>query len=162
STNTKQIPHSRFDGDADVSLARVRALPQLSRVPSLPRPKPSEPTFALTENVITLRDVGPEERLNPERIEVLRLTGEAVDLVATRRDRGLKPEVAEDPPTTNWHPGAGPNGGKIPVRARPSGRTQVLRVEAFVHEPAAADAPEPAPPGPAQSPPRHEVPDTPA
>src|SRR5262249_38141876 len=54
------------------------------------------------------------------------------------------------------------NRGKITVRDRASGTTQVLRVEAFVHEPAAADAPEPAPPGPAQSPPRHEVPDTPA
>src|SRR5262249_28396948 len=128
STNTKQIPHSRFDGDADVSLARVRALPQLSRVPSLPSPKPREPTFALTEHVITLRDVGPEERLNPERIEVLRLTGESVDLVATSSDPWLQADVAEDHLIIELHPRVGTNRGKITVRDRASGTTQVLRV----------------------------------
>jgi hypothetical protein len=49
-TTTEQVPHSRFDGDAEVTLARRRSAPALSKVSRSPHR--ADPAFALSENVI--------------------------------------------------------------------------------------------------------------
>jgi hypothetical protein len=152
SANTKQVPHSRFDGDADISLARVRVLPQLTRVPPEAKPRTSEPTFALAENVITLRDVEPDEQLSPEQIDLLTLTDDRVDLVATTKEAWLQPSIAEGQLTIQLHPRPGANRGKVTVRDTVSGTTQVLRVEVFIRTTPAASTAGPPHPSPSTTP----------
>jgi hypothetical protein len=153
-THTRQVPHCRFDGDAAVSLARrpVRT-PAIAKVPP-PGYRP-EPSFTLAENVITLRDVDPDERLRPETVEIYRL-GAELDCVAETDDGWLRPYVQGERLVIELYPRVGPNRGKVLVRDRRSGTAQVVRVEAYVRQRTAAAAP-PAKgggaPGPAASPP---------
>jgi hypothetical protein len=151
---TKQVPHCRFDGDAAVSLARVRP-PALARVPTTGHPRSTEPTFALAENTITLRDVEPDEQLPPEVIEVIQLGDDPLDLVARSDDQWLETTVTAAGLTVALRPRIGRNRGKILVRDRNSRTAQVLRVEVFVRAGTAAvgatkglDAPAPWSPGP--------------
>jgi hypothetical protein len=134
---TKQVPHCRFDGDAAVSLARVRP-PALARVPSTGHPRSTEPTFALAENTITLRDVEPDEQLPPEVIEVIQLGDDPLDLVARSDDQWLEATVTAAGLTVALRPRVGRNRGKILIRDRNSSTAQVLRVEVFVRAGTAA------------------------
>src|SRR5207249_856175 len=91
---TKQVPHCRFDGDAAVSLARVRHVPAISRAVPPGERRPLEPTFALAENIITLRDVELGEQLSPELIEVIKLGDDPIELTADTEDEWLQPTVS--------------------------------------------------------------------
>jgi hypothetical protein len=131
-TTTKQVPHCRFDGDAAVSLARVRAAPAIARVPPAGHARSREPTFALAENTITLRDVEPDEQLAPELVEVIQLADRPLDLVARTDDDWLQATVSTDGVIVMLRPRPGRNRGKVTVRDRNSSSAQVLRVEAHV------------------------------
>src|SRR5919197_667576 len=131
-STTKQVPHCRFDGDAAVSLARVRVVPVIARVPPAGQARSSEPTFALAENTITLRDVEPDEQLAPELVEVIQLADEPLDLVARTDDDWLQATVSTDGVVVTLRPRPGRNRGKVTVRDRNSSSAQVLRVEAHV------------------------------
>src|SRR5690349_8291238 len=79
-TTTKQIPHCRFDGDAAVVLAKRPAAPAPAGAATTAGS--GDPSFVLSENMVTLRDVGPDERLSPEVIDIYPLTDAAVDCTA--------------------------------------------------------------------------------
>jgi hypothetical protein len=129
---TKQVPHCRFDGDAALSMARVRNLPRVARAPSGQRYRLNEPTFALAENIITLRDVELDEQLRPEVVEVIQLGDAPLDLVARTDDEWLSATVSTDGVIVVLRPQLGRNRGKITIRDQASGSAQVLRVEAHV------------------------------
>lgn len=151
---TKQVPHCRFDGDAAVSLARVRMAPALARVPPEGQARSSEPTFALAENTITLRDVAPDEQLAPERVEVIQLGDQPLDLVVRTDADWLDATASADGITVVLRPQPGRNRGKVTVRDRNSSSAQVLRVEVLVRpDMVAVGAAKGAPP---EAPPRAE------
>jgi hypothetical protein len=144
-STSKQVPHCRFDGDAAVTLAR-RTTPAIG--PVLPGTGAHEAPFALAENVITLRDVDPDERLAPETVEIYPLGQAEVDCVAETGSDWLRAEVVNRWVVVHLQPRPGPNRGKITVRDRRSGSVQVLRVEAYVK---ARPPGPPTPPGPSRS-----------
>jgi Caspase domain len=139
---TKQVPHCRFDGDAAVSLARVRMAiaPVIARAVPEGQARSHEPTFALAENTITLRDIEPDEPLAPEVVDVIQLGDEPLDLVARTDNDWLETTVSEDKVTVVLRPRPGPNRGKVIVRDRNSRSAQVLRVEAHARSAAAPAA----------------------
>ena len=149
-SHTRQVPHCRFDGDAAVSLARRPAkTPVIAKVPqSGARP---ESTFALSETVITLRNVDPEERLRPEVIEIYPIAGTEVDCVAETDDQWLRPHVYGDRVVIELYPREGPNRAKVMVRDRRSGTAQAVRVEAYVKRRVVGSSPVSAPPDRAQA-----------
>ncbi|MDP9241262.1 MAG: caspase family protein [Actinomycetota bacterium] len=136
---SKQIPHCRFDGDAAVSLARRRA-PAISRVASGPSQRPGEPVFVLSENAIVLRDIGQDETLPPEVIEIYPLGDDAVDCTVETEARWLNAHVTGQRVVINLNPEQGPNRAKIMVRDRRSGTAQPLRVEAHVKRASASSS----------------------
>ena len=138
---TKQVPHCRFDGDAAVSMARTRVAPRVGRTPPDGQPRTTEPTFALAENTITLRDVELDEELQPEVIEVIKLGDAALDLIARAEDDWLHATVSNEGIVVVLRPRLGSNRGKVIVRDRASGNTQVLRVEARVRASTAKGVP---------------------
>ena len=157
-STTKQIPHCRFDGDAAVMLARWSAAPIPAGAASAARV--GNLTFVLSENTVTLRDVGPDERLNPEIIEIYPLADAKVDCTAETDATWLHAEVGGGRLTIKLHPRPGQNRGKILVRDRRSGTAQVVRVHVTVDRrrpadlrPIAADptATTPRPPTPSPS-----------
>jgi hypothetical protein len=127
-----QIPHCRFDGDGDISLARMKRPPAVARATEPPQHRSAEAPFGLSESAITLRDVDSDEKLAPEVIEIYRLTDSDVDLVAETFDEWLDVEVRGDRLVVSLSPREGNNRGKVLVRDRRSGSVQALRVEAFV------------------------------
>lgn len=128
---TKQIPHCRFDGDAAVTLAKRPAAP-VPAAPAVAAARAGDPSFVLSENVITLRDVGPDERLTPEVIEIYPLTDAPVDCTAETADAWLSTEVSGGRLTIGLRPRPGPNRGKVVVRDRDSGTAQVVRIHVTV------------------------------
>jgi hypothetical protein len=131
---SKQIPHCRFDGDADISLARIKQAPAIAKVADAPptaRHRSAEAPFGLSENVITLRDVDLDENLEVEAVEIYRLTDDEVDLVAESRDQWLRAWIQGETLLIEMHPNAGTNRGKVLVRDRLSGNAQALRLEVF-------------------------------
>jgi beta-lactam-binding protein with PASTA domain len=144
---TKQIPHSRFDGDASVVLARRPDTSGAKDGPPHPA-RPGDPTFVLSENVITLYDVDPGERLSPELVDIYPLGDKGVDCTAETDSLWLRAEVQGDRVVVELRPTSGHNRGKIVVRDRESGTTQVLRVHVVVRggdQQPAAGAVRPAP-----------------
>jgi beta-lactam-binding protein with PASTA domain len=145
SATTKQIPHCRFDGDAAVMLAKRPAAPAPAATAAARRA--GDPTFVLSENTVTLRDVGPDERLGPEVIEIFPLADAEVDCTAETDAAWLDAEVHGGQLTIELRPRPGPNRGKIVVRDRRSGTAQVVRVHVTVDrrsgpaQPAIADSP---------------------
>jgi hypothetical protein len=130
---TEQVLQCRFDGDAAVSLARVRATPRHARAPAAMRP--GEPTFALAENTITVRDVEPDEQLPPEIIEVVQLGNAPLDLDASTNDDWLQATVSTAAVVVELRPRPGSNRGMVTIRDRASGTVQVLRVKVDVRSP---------------------------
>jgi Caspase domain len=130
-STSKQVPHCRFDGDAAVTLARRRP-PAIAKATPLSSQRPREPTFALSENVITLRDVDPDERLQPEVVEIYPLRDVEIDCFAETEADWLRTQVMQHQLIVYLDPREGPNRAKIMVRDRRSGAAQVLRVEAYV------------------------------
>jgi caspase domain-containing protein/uncharacterized protein DUF4190 len=155
---SKQIPHSRFDGDGDISLARIKQpSPAIAiAADSVKARHAAEAPFGLSESAITLRDVDPDERLRPEIVEVCRFSDDDIDIAAETLDDWLEVEVKGDRLAVTLRPHEGNNRGKIMVRDRISGSVQTLRVDAFVRpRPARTTAPAPAsepsrPPTPAK------------
>jgi Caspase domain len=145
--STRQVPHCRFDGDAAVSLAR--RTPVIGTKPSPPTPR-SEPPFALAENVITLRNVDPDERLAPETVEIYPLGDAGIDCVAETSSDWLRAQVVDRWVVIHLEPRPGPNRGKVTVRDRRSGSVQVVRIEAYVR----SRPPTPPPPPPVQPTPK--------
>jgi hypothetical protein len=131
-STSKQVPHCRFDGDASVTLARRRP-PVLAKA-ALPPSKqhPREPVFALSENVITLRDIDPDERLQPEIVEIYPLLDTDIDCIAETEADWLRVQVRGQHLILQLAPREGPNRAKVMVRDRMSGAAQVLRLEAHV------------------------------
>ncbi|SDJ48618.1 protein of unknown function [Frankineae bacterium MT45] len=152
---SKQIPHSRFDGDGDVSLARIKqASPALAIAAEPIKSRHAlEAPFGLSESAITLRDVDHDEKLRPEVVEILRFTDDDIDIAADTLDDWLQVEVKGDRLLVTLSPGEGNNRGKILVRDRVSGSVQILRVDAFVR---------PAPATPVERPVAPSQPTTPA
>lgn len=145
---SKQVPHSRFDGDAAVVLARRPGVPH----PEKRAARLGDPTFVLSENEITLRDVDPGERLTPEVVEIFRLGEPEVDCVVETDASWLRAQVHDQRVVVELSPAAGHNRAKILVRDRNSGTTQVLRAYVFVRAPdpaTARSAPVPPPAEPA-------------
>ncbi|MEV6630555.1 caspase family protein [Actinoplanes sp. NPDC051470] len=128
---TKQIPHCRFDGDAAVTLAKRPAAP-VPAAPAVAAARAGDPSFVLSENVITLRDVGSDERLTPEVIEIYPLTDAPVNCTAETADAWLSAEVSGGRLTIGLRPRPGPNRGKVVVRDRDSGTAQVVRIHVTV------------------------------
>jgi Caspase domain/Domain of unknown function (DUF4190) len=138
---SKQIPHCRFDGDGDISLARIKQAPAIAKVADAPpaaRHRSAEAPFGLSENVITLRDVDLDENLSVEAVEIYRLTDDDVDLVAESRDQWLRAWIQGETLLVEMHPKAGTNRGKVLVRDRLSGNAQTLRLEVFARTPRTA------------------------
>jgi WD40 repeat protein len=102
------------------------------------------PTFVLSETVVRLNDVDPDERLPAEVIEIIQLGEEPLDLTARTSDEWIQASVSTDQLTVELRPRLGNNRGKVVVRDRASGTTGVLRLEAFVHR-SQADVERPAP-----------------
>jgi hypothetical protein len=142
-STTKQVPHCRFDGDAAVTLARRPALP--------PDPPPmskvsragmrAEAPFALSENVITLHNVDPDERLGSEVVEIYPLGDAEIDCAVETDATWIRAEVRGERVVINLHPQEGSNRGKIMVRDRHSGTAQALRVEAYVNRRSGSTSP---------------------
>jgi beta-lactam-binding protein with PASTA domain len=126
---TKQIPHCRFDGDAAVMLAKRSGAPMPGTTAAA---RAGDPTFVLSENTVTLSDVEPDEQLNPEIIEIYRLTDAEVDCAAETDAAWLTAEVHRARLTITLHPRPGHNRGKVVVRDRRSGTAQVVRVHVAV------------------------------
>jgi hypothetical protein len=144
---SKQIPHCRFDGDADISLARIKQAPAIAKVPDTPtsaRHRSADAPFGLSENVITLRDVDVDEQLEVETVEIYRLTEDDVDLVAETRDQWLRAWIQGETLLIEMHPNAGTNRGKVLVRDQLSGNGQALRLEVFARAPRTAPEVKPA------------------
>lgn len=148
---TKQVPHCRFDGDAAVSLARVRKVPAIARAVPPGDRRPIEPTFALAENTITLHDVEDGEQLRPELVEAIKLGDDPIELTADTDDEWLQPTVSARGVIVGLRPHLGRNRGKITVRDKRSGSAQVLRVEVHVR-PATVPTPPKDPTPPPQDP----------
>ncbi|MFC4071944.1 caspase, EACC1-associated type [Actinoplanes subglobosus] len=137
--NTKQVPHSRFDGDAAVVLARR---PELRREPEpVPPGRAGDPAFVLSENEINLNDVHPRERLKPEIVEIYRLGEVALDCTATTEETWLRAEVRGQQVVVELHPLTGHNRAKIRVVDRTTRTAQVLRVHVFLHAPTSSPPP---------------------
>jgi hypothetical protein len=139
---TKQVPHCRFDGDAEVTLARRRVAgetPVLGKVPS--EPLRAGPVFALSENVITLRDVDPDERLHDEVVEIYPLSDAELECTVETSGNWLMAELRGNRVVIHLRPVEGPNRSKIMIRDRRSGTVQALRVEAYVRRRAAFSPP---------------------
>jgi beta-lactam-binding protein with PASTA domain len=144
---TKQVPHSRFDGDAAIVLAK-RAAPYLSAMPGPARhARHGDPTFVLSENTITLHDVDPDEHLGPETIEIYRLGDAEVDCTAETDAGWLHTDVHHDRVVVVLNPREGHNRGKIMIRDRLSGTAQVVRVYVYVNRRRPDAPPVPQPPG---------------
>lgn len=151
---SKQIPHSRFDGDGDISLARIKQPSPAIAIAADPvkARHAAEAPFGLSESAITLRDVDPDERLRPEIVEVCRFSDDDIDISAEALDDWLDVEVKGDRLAVTLRPREGNNRGKVIVRDRLSGSVQTLRVDAFVRSRAVKTAPA-AEPRPAPTPP---------
>ena len=136
-STTKQVPHCRFDGDAAVTLARRHnPPPSPPLITKAPHPgRRAEAAFALSENIITLRDVDPDERLGPEIVEIYPLGDAEIDCTAETNANWLRAEVLGERVVIQLRPQEGTNRGKIMVRDRRSGTAQALRVEAYVNRP---------------------------
>ncbi|SOD71874.1 uncharacterized protein DUF4190 [Jatrophihabitans sp. GAS493] len=131
---SKQIPHSRFDGDGDISLARIKQPSPpiaIAAEPTRSRHTPEAP-FGLSESVITLRDVDHDEKLRPEIVEILRFSDDDISITAETFDDWLNVALIGDKLVVTLSPVPGNNRGKVLVRDRLTGSVQILRVEAFV------------------------------
>ncbi|MDF8264596.1 caspase, EACC1-associated type [Luteipulveratus flavus] len=139
----QRVPHSIFDGDGDdVSLARTRVKPPAiayARDTGTERVRTSQQghysrdaTFALTEQLIALREVRDNEVLEPEVVRIQPLTDADLDLELDYDSGWLSADLAGDRLTVTMRPRLGANRGKILVRDRASRTTQVLRVEVYV------------------------------
>ncbi len=122
--------HYRFDGDAVIPLARVHAAARAGS-----RDRKVEPTFALAENVLTVRDVAVAEAPRSELVEVIPFGGTPLDLMASTADDWLQATVSTDGVRVVVQPRPGHNVGSITIRDMTSGSAQVLRVEAQVRPP---------------------------
>jgi hypothetical protein len=144
SETSKQVPNIRFEGDGDISIARCKHTPAIAIATDSSNAAPRhsvERAFGLSESVITLRDVDPDEHLTPEVIEICRFTDDDMDFAVETLNDWLRAEVVADRLVVKMRPREGTNRGKILVRDRRSGSVQTLRVDAFVRSRSAPERP---------------------
>jgi Caspase domain len=147
--SSKQVPHSRFDGDATIAIARVHpAKRSAEHPPTHSWGQSREPTFDLAENVISFLAVGADEQLPREVVEVIRHTDAPLDLVAHTNDNWVHVSASPDELTITFNPSPGPNHAKIVIRDQASATEQTLRVHVFVRPPHTTVVTEPPPVGP--------------
>jgi hypothetical protein len=131
----QQSPQKRFDGDRDLVIARSPVIPA-SRAGSGVRedhvPERLRPVLALSETVIDLRDVRPDEVLPDERVAVYNLGEGTLDWVAQTDADWFDLVTDQEGIVLRLHPRPGENRGKVLVRERTTGAVHSVRVTVSV------------------------------
>ncbi|MGH8905543.1 MAG: caspase, EACC1-associated type, partial [Egibacteraceae bacterium] len=122
----RPLPQRNFSGGGDVVIAR--------RPPPAPGSS-QQPVLDLSETLIDLGDVRPDERLPPQRIEVRNRGGGRLDWSATTTADWLDVDCHDGYFTVRVHPKSGQNRGEIVVRDRMTGATKTVTVRAHVLAP---------------------------
>lgn len=131
----QQSPQKRFDGDRDLVIARSPVTPatrESSGVREAHVPERLRPVLALSETVIDLRDVRPDEVLPDERVEVFNLGEGRLDWVAQTDADWFDLVTDQDGIVLQLHPRPGQNRGKVLVRERSTGAVHSVRVTVSV------------------------------
>jgi hypothetical protein len=131
----RQIPQRSFSGGGDVVVAR--------RPPATNGKGPggggggteTPPVLDVSETLIDLRDVGPDELLRPERVAVLNRGGGRLDWVATTDDEWLGVARDGDHVRIELRPHPGTNRGVVRVQDRGPGGAKTIRVNVQVRSP---------------------------
>jgi hypothetical protein len=130
-----QSPQKRFDGDRDLVIARSPDTPA-SRDGSGVRgdhvPERLRPVLALSETVIDLRDVRPDEVLPDERVAVYNLGEGTLDWNAQTDADWFDLDTDQEGIVLRLHPRPGQNRGKVLVRERSTGAVHSVRVTVSV------------------------------
>jgi hypothetical protein len=149
----RQTPQRSFSGGGDVLVARRTSATISGRSEVGGGEKEPPPSLDVSETVIELRDVGPEERLRPERVAVLNRGGGQLDWVATTDDDWLTVTRDGDDVRIELHPRPGNNRGAVRVRDRGPGGAKTIRVHVHLRPrtslpPVPATRSQPRPPRP--------------
>jgi hypothetical protein len=140
----QQSPQKRFDGERDLRIARSTNRPASradSGVAEDHIPEQRRPVLALSETTIDLRDVGSDERLPDEHVEVYNLGEGTLDWVAQTDADWFELLTDPDGITLRLHPRPGSNRGKVLVRERTTGAVHSIRVTVSVRPTAPAPRP---------------------
>jgi hypothetical protein len=131
----QQSPQKRFDGDRDLVIARSPVTPATregSGVREDHVPERLRPVLALSETVIDLRDVSPDEVLPDERVAVYNLGEGTLDWVAQTDADWFDLVTDQEGIVLQLHPRPGQNRGKVLVRERSTGAVHSVRVTVSV------------------------------
>lgn len=152
----RQIPQRTFAGGGDVMVARrapVRSAPSTVALPAAggrksggpvrgpssagghpgpPAPAEASPVLDVSETVIDLGDVGPDEVLPIERVAVLNRGGGRLDWVAVSDADWLTVGRDGEDVRIELHPRPGTNRGTVLVRDRGPGGARTIRVRVTV------------------------------
>jgi hypothetical protein len=131
----QQSPQKRFDGDRDLVIARSPVTPASragSGVHEDHVPERLRPVLALSETVIDLRDVRPDEVLPDERVAVYNLGEGTLDWVAQTDADWFELVTDQEGIVLRLHPRPGENRGKVLVRERTTGAVHSVRVTVSV------------------------------
>ena len=140
----QQSPQKRFDGDRDLVIARSPVVPATregSGVREEHVPQQRRPVLALSETLIDLRDVGPDEVLPDERVTVFNLGEGTLDWVAQTDADWFDLVTDRDGIVLRLHPRPGQNRGKVLVRERTTGAVHSIRVTVGVRTTAGRQRP---------------------
>ena len=127
----RQTPQRTFAGGGDVPVARR---PFLEGPPRGRDGGASEarPVLDLSETVVDLGEIGPDEELPPERVTVLNRGGGHLDWLAVTDDEWLAVTPDGDDVLIKLHPRPGSNRGAVRVRDRGAGGAKTIRVHVEV------------------------------
>ena len=128
----KQIPQRRFSGGGDVEIARRRVSLDPAKPGTVDDAIAGGPVLDLSQTVIDLRDVSPEEELPPERIYVRNVAGGPIAWSVETTAGWVNLDRAEESFTVALHPRLGMNRANILVREESTGATKVVRVNVQV------------------------------
>jgi BACON domain-containing protein len=129
-----QIPQRHFDhAIGDVILARARQ----QATPTLP-PASGRPVLSISTDDIDLDDIGPEEVLPAEIVDVVNRGGGELDWTATSEADWIDLEPQTGFFRLTMRPRPGVNRANVLVRDRGRGGSQTLRVRVLVREKPAA------------------------
>jgi len=131
---TGQIPQRHFDhAVGDVILARARP----HGTQTLP-PASGRPVLSISTDEIDLDDIGPDEILPAEIVDVFNLGGGELDWTVTTEADWIDLEPQTGFFRLTMHPRLGANRANVLVRDRHQGGSQTLRVRVLVREEPAA------------------------
>jgi hypothetical protein len=129
-----QIPQRHFDhAVGDVILARARA----QTTPTVTPPSGS-PVLAISTEEVDLDEVGPDESLPAEIVDVFNRGGGELDWTATTEADWIDLEPQTGFFRLTMHPRPGVNRANVLVRDRGKGGSQTLRVRVVIREQPAA------------------------